>query len=547
MNLIPHRDGLLSDPVLVVGAGPVGLVFACEMLTQGIPVRVIDRAPESTLHSRAIVVWPRSMELLRRIDAARSLVDAGNRLDGVAFYSDKKLLGSIDMSRMKDTPYPFGLTISQDRTEDVIRRRLLELGGQVEHGVELVGLHNSTENRADRPVATLRHEDGRTEQVHAEYVLGADGARSAVRELLGIPFLGTGADVLFAIGDGPMQGEDLHTNMLLYCYTRTGALGFAPFGDGQFRLAVSVPGWDERQSPPRELFQRMMDERAPRRGVLGELRWTTVFRARRRIAANFRAGRCFLAGDAAHIFSAAGAQGMNTGIQDAANLGWKLGGVIRGVVDERVLGSYDPERRHAAQRVSATTGRQTGWGLLHRRSHIAVRDNMVRLARGTGVLQRLGAPLMSQNDVNYSVNQGVASTPLADFAATLRGQVRVGDRFPVFASRTADGETGDQWPRVRLDRYTVLMWAGDDRDTAWQRRVDQLRTVVAPSVAVVDVSGWPVLAGRLGSRPLAVVVRPDGHVAALDESASPQTVGRALTEVGALVSDPESGVSEAVS
>lgn len=529
MNLVSHRNDIIKNLVLVVGGGPVGLVFACEMLSQGIPVRVIDSSPESTLHSRAIVVWPRSLELLRRIGAADLLADAGNRLDGVAFYSDKKLLGSIDMCRLKDTPYPFGLIISQDRTEDVIRKRLIELGGRVEHGVELVGLDNA----ADCPVATLRHEDGRTEQMRAEWLLGADGSRSTVRQLLGIPFLGQGADVLFAIGDGPIDG-DLHTNMLLYCYTRSGALGFAPFGDGLFRLAVSVPGWDERQAPPRELFQRMMDERAPRRGVIGPLRWTTVFRARRRIAGDFRAGRCFLAGDAAHIFSAAGAQGMNTGIQDSVNLGWKLGGVIRGVVDERVLDSYDPERRHAAQRVSLTTGKQTSWGLLHKRRHIVARDGLVRLSRRTGALQRLGAPLMSQNDINYSTPR----TLLAEFVALLRHQVRIGDRFPVFAEQTHDRKADDQWPRVQPDRYSVLMWAGDSRDMSWQLVVAEMREALPSSVAVVDVSGWPALAGKLGGRPLVLVVRPDGHVAATENTVWPQPVLRVLAESGAAVAAP---------
>jgi 2-polyprenyl-6-methoxyphenol hydroxylase-like FAD-dependent oxidoreductase len=509
-NSTQKRSGA-RRPVLVVGAGPVGLVLASELLSQGVPVRIIDGTPPgSSLHSRAIVVWPRSLELLSRIGAAEPLAEAGNRLDAVSYYSQKRHLGSVEMSRLTDTPFPFGLVIPQDRTEDVIRERLVKLGGQVEQGT-VIGLANS----GRRPLVTAQWPDGRTEEIEADWVVGADGAHSAVRTLAGIEFLGSGEDVLFAIGDGPIDG-DLHNNELLYCYTRGGALGFAPFGNGQFRLAVSVPDWTERHAPPRELFQRVMDERAPRPGLIGPLKWTTIFRARRRVAETLRDGRVFLAGDAGHLFSAAGAQGMNTGIQDAVNLGWKLAGVIRGVFEPGILDTYDSERRLAAERVVLTTAKQTSWGLFNRRREVAVRDTLVRVAQRTGVLQRFGAPLMAQHDVTYR--------PADSLWQTLPGVTRkvgVGDRLPVFSHHGGHDDSAapgqGRWPDIDAQSPTVLLWAGERQDGAWVRQRDALRTSLPDTFPVRDISGWPGFVALLGKEPKAVLVRPDGHVAALTE------------------------------
>ncbi|WP_327156036.1 FAD-dependent monooxygenase [Streptomyces tubercidicus] len=531
MMTIPLRERPGERPVLIVGGGPVGLVLACELLSQGVPVRVIDGTPPgSSLHSRAIVVWPRSLELLHRIGAAEPLAEAGNRLDAVSYYSEKRPLGSIEMSRLKDTPYPFGLVIPQDRTEDVVRERLVALGGRVEQGT-VTGLDNS----GRRPVVDVAWTDGRTEQIEADWVVGADGAHSSVRRFAGIEFLGSGEDVLFAIGDGPIDG-DLHTHELLYCYTRGGALGFAPFGDGQFRLAVSVPGWTAEHAPPRELFQRVMDQRAPRRGLIGPLKWTTIFRARRRVAETLRDGRVFLAGDAGHIFSAAGAQGMNTGIQDATNLGWKLAGVIRGTLEPGILDTYDSERRLAADRVVLTTAKQTSWGLFHKRREVAVRDTLVRAAQRTGVLQRFGAPLMAQHDVTYRPAESLWQT-----MPGITRRVRVGDRLPVFSRHATQGANSaagaGRWPFVDAERPTVLMWAGVRQNNEWVRQRDELLKMLPAGAPAQDISAWPGFAPLLGKEPRVVLVRPDGHVAAvtgLDRAELRMALRRVHVALGAL-------------
>ncbi|MFF6828791.1 FAD-dependent monooxygenase [Streptomyces longwoodensis] len=518
----PQRGGPGERrPVLVVGAGPVGLVLATELLAQGVPVRLVDHAAaQPQQHSRASVVWPRSLELLGRIGASEPLIERGNRLDSVQYYSDKRHLGAVEMSRLAGTPYPFGVVVPQDTTEEVIRTRLAAYGGEIEFGT-LTGLDTAGE----RPVAEVRRADGSTDRVEAEYVIGADGAHSAVRRFAGIELLGTGNDVLFAIGDGPVAG-DLDQHALVYCYSRSGALGIAPFGGGTYRLAISVPDWRGEQGPPPELFQRFVDERSPRPGIVGELEWSTIFRARRRVAETMRAGRVFLAGDAAHVFSAAGAQGMNTGIQDAVNLAWKLAGVVRGAFEPGILDTYDTDRRLAAERIVLTTAKQTSWGLFKRRHELALRDATVRLAHRTGALQRFGAPLMAQHDVSYRPAES-----LRDTLPGLTRRIRTGDRLPVFAAHDAPQPNAERWPAIDPARLTVMLWAGARQDAAWLAARASVTAAVPEGVPVRDVSGWPGFAPLLGTAPRALVVRPDGHVAAIVEP-EPTAVRTALRRAG---------------
>lgn len=514
-------------PVLVVGAGPVGLVLATELLSQGVPVRLVDNSAAGPVqHSRASVVWPRSLELLGRIGAAQPLVDSGNRLDSVQYYSDKRPIGSIEMSRLTDTPYPFGVVIPQDTTESVIRTQLASYGGEIESGT-LTGLDTS----GPRPLAEVEHVDGSTEQIEADWVIGADGARSAVRTFAGIELLGAGNDVLFAIGDGPVEG-DMDPHALVYCYSRTGALGIAPFGEGQFRLAISVPDWDKEQGPPSELFQHFLDERSPRPGLVGKLDWSTIFRARRRVAETMRSGRVFLAGDAAHVFSAAGAQGMNTGIQDAVNLAWKLAGVVNGIFEPGILDTYDTDRHLAAERIVLTTAKQTSWGLFKRRHEISARDGALRLAQRTGLLQRFGAPLMAQHDVSYRPAES-----LRDTLPGLTRKVRAGDRLPVFAAHGAPQHGADRWPSIDPARLSLLLWAGKRQDFGWVESRDALTATAPADVVVQDISGWPGFTPLLGDAPKALLVRPDGHIAAVTDP-EPAAVRTALRRAGSAFRTP---------
>ncbi|MFE6836824.1 FAD-dependent monooxygenase [Streptomyces sp. NPDC057705] len=528
-----RRESAPAPDVLVVGAGPVGLVVACELVQQGIPVRLVDASVTSPEHSRAAIVWPRILEQLRRIGAAAPLIDAGHQVDGVSFYSEGSRLGSVSMNHLPGTPYRFALTIPQNVTESVLEKRLLELGGSIERGVTLERLTQGPQ----RTRVSLRTAEGTVEEAEYGWVVGADGAHSTVRKQLGIAFEGEAPDLTFAIADAPVEGGLSH-RMLHYLYSARGAFGLAPLDGVNFRLAVSVPHREEgAAAPSRELFQERLEQVAPGAGTIGDLHWSTTFRLRCRTAAAFRQGRCFLAGDAAHIMSPAGGQGMNTGLIDAVSLGWRLAGVIRGRLADSVLDEYDAERRAAAHRITRTTGLQTRWGLVSGRARTVARDGIARVADTTGLLQRVAAPVMSQLDIGYAPPQDRwsavkgAATRLAGISG-----VRPGTRLPVFVAEPGDEDRRTGRPRIAGDRLSVLLWPGVHRGPGWAERAAAARAAIPAGTAVVDLAEVvsPDLERSFPRDPAAAVVRPDGHLAAFVPLTRPWEIAPALRRAGLL-------------
>lgn len=494
----------MTEPVVVVGAGPVGLVLACELLQQDVPVRILDASRGHSPHSRATVVWPRLLELLHRIGVSERLAAEGQRIQGVSYFSDHAPLGTAWLNRLESTPYPFAVGIPQNRTEDILERRLHELGGKVERGCTLTEIDVS----GPLPLARFVGTDGTAEDITASYLVGADGAHSTVRKLLKTPFDGNRLEVSFAITDAEISGN-IAPDLVSYCYTPQGSLALGPVDAGVQRVAVSVPPGTTGESPERDFFQRIVTERGPGGIELGELRFSTTFNVNIRTAARFRTGRCFLAGDAAHIMSPAGAQGMNTGLQDAVNLGWKLAAVFRGQLAEDALASYDVERRAAAHAVTRSTSLQTRWGFLRHPAQIALRDGIVRGADRLGLLQRQLAPKIGQLDATYNpdpVSRG--------------GRIRPGDRVPALLG---EEHPSGRWASVSRDHWTVLLHAGRRRPATWHRSRAAVLRAVGDLADVVDApsqSHGP-LADALGARPVAAVVRPDGHLyQALDVTAA---------------------------
>ncbi|GHE12637.1 FAD-dependent monooxygenase [Streptomyces alanosinicus] len=503
----------MNEPVVVVGAGPVGLVLACELLQQDVPVRILDSSRGHSAHSRATVIWPRLLELLQRIGVSDVLAEEGQHIQGVTYSSNQMPLGTAWLNRLDSTPYPFAVGIPQTRTEDILERRLHELGGKVERGCTLTEIDTS----GRLPVGRFVGSDGSTEDITASYLVGADGAHSTVRKLLDIPFDGDQLSVCFAITDAEVSGN-IASDLVSYCYTPQGSLALGPLEAHVQRIAVSVPPGTQGESPEREFFQRIVAERGPGGIELGELRFSTTFHVNIRTAAHFQSGRCFLVGDAAHIMSPAGAQGMNTGLQDAVNLGWKLAAVARGQLAESGLRSYDVERHAAAHAVTRSTSLQTRWGFLRHPAQIALRDGIVRGADRVGVLQRRLAPKIGQLDATYN------PVPVS------RGEVRPGDRVPVVLGERH--QLGGRWAGVSRDRWTVLMHAGRRRPDTWHRTKAAVCAAVGDLAEVLDApsqSHGP-LVDALGTRPVVAVVRPDGHLYRKLGADAPEAVAEAVRQ-----------------
>lgn len=429
--------------VLIVGAGPVGLVLACELLRRDVDVRVIDRSRTPVAQSKAIIVWPRTLELLAGTGIAAEMVRSGHRLDGVRFHADGSVLGSVTVADLPDSRFNHVLMLPQWETERILQDRFAELGGKIEWGVELVRTTMGT----DGAETVLVSQDGREETTTASWLVGADGAHSTVRKALGVGYAVHTPNLTFAIADAPVTGP-IDDRYLHYCYSAKGALGIGPLGDGVFRFAVSAK---EGQRANRELFQSALDERAGGMGTVGEPLWSALFQVRCATAERFRSGRAFLVGDAAHVVSPAGGQGLNAGIHDAVNLGWKLVGVINGLLAERVLDTYHAERHEGVRRVSAVTDRQTRWGLLVEPRKALARNVLVRAAAASGILQRFGAPLFSGTEATCRPRRFA-------WAALRYPAVRVGGRLPFLAEECGAGPSslpmlvlspGSGWSAIR--------------------------------------------------------------------------------------------------
>lgn len=521
-------------PVLIVGAGPVGVMLACRLLQSGIAVRIVEQNAADTddgPHSKAILIVPRVLELLRSIGVSDALVSAGQQVPAYRYYSEGRLIGTATrMDRLTDTPYPFLLSLPQPATERVLRARLAALGGTVEHGVSLTDLQVD----ADGVVARLRHPDGSTEAVATRYLAGADGAASTTRRLLGGVLDGDATDVTYLISDVRLEGQVPVDAQ--YYYSRQGVVTIIPMRDGWYRLAGNVP----HDTPPGEwstLIQQLVDARARTGFRVGELRYARLVRPRCGVAQVFRTGRAFLLGDAAHVITPAGGQGMNLGIQDAMNLGWKLAGVLNGRLPESVLDSYQGERRTSAVRTARTTAQIIGVALRRDPARALVRDTLFRIADRSGLVQRALTPLFSQLDVNYG------RTLLPGPIGTRPGPACPGARVALFGSTDTPDDPRAGGRVLAPDTYTVIAWSGRTGRSGpgGGRAIEPARRrllgELPAHVPVLDLRCTPgdTLARTLGRRAGFAVVRPDGHLVLRSEDPGEVTAflrGATLTPIG---------------
>ncbi|HEX9102595.1 MAG TPA: FAD-dependent monooxygenase, partial [Polyangia bacterium] len=341
--------------ILVVGAGPTGLSLAIELGRRGVPFRVVDKATVRSDKSRALAVQARSLELMRPWGVADELVANGQKALAAQFFVERKPSTVVEFGDIgvDDTPYPHLLFTSQADTERLLDAALARLGGRVEWGVELA----AAADRGDHVAVTLRHAD-RAEEARFAWVVGCDGAHSAVRHAAGLPFAGAAYEQDFVLADLKIAWDAPER---VYFFLGRGKNAVVlPLRDGQQRIigtygAPPPPGAGDE--PSLAELEALMREVCPLAHTLGEPSWKARFRLHHRGVSRYRAGRLLVAGDAAHIHSPAGGQGMNTGIQDAVNLGWKLALVARGAAPATLLDSYDEERRPVGQRLLSFTDR----------------------------------------------------------------------------------------------------------------------------------------------------------------------------------------------
>ncbi|MBV8578480.1 MAG: FAD-dependent monooxygenase [Acetobacteraceae bacterium] len=491
---------------LIVGAGPTGLVMAHELARDGIQCRLIDKAPHRAMESRAIAIHARTIETFELMGLADAFLNAGHRITGVNTYGESGRIAHAAFG-MLDTRYPFVLGVPQDETERILEEHLARHGVRVERNTELISLA-----RRESSVSVRLCTAGQVEEVETDWLLGCDGAHSAVREQLGISFSGATYPEHFVLADVKVAGDLDHAEAQVWLH-REGALAFFPLPEDRWRLIIinSPPDW--RGEPSLAQCQALVDERGLDRLRLGDPRWTAVFRIHRREAARFRKDRVFLLGDAAHIHSPVGGQGMNMGIQDAFNLAWKLSLVVRNGGNPELLDSYEAERKPVDEAVIRQTDRATRLVSLHGTVARFIRDHMMSLlTQIPAVAEKLGQGL-SGLAINYR------HSPIIEEHAAGTAGPAAGDRAPDAPLVAAKGGASLRLYNLFAEHRHVLLLLGDGREALAPTLPGFPETVLAayriapPGTAggdFIDRDG--VVAKRYGSAPAAYLIRPDGYV-----------------------------------
>ncbi|WP_395366170.1 FAD-dependent monooxygenase [Streptomyces sp. YH02] len=372
------HTGTTTD-VLIVGAGPVGLSAAAELRRHGVRCRLVDRLPARLPYAKAVGIQPRTLELWDRMGLVRAVLEAAVPMRGQLTYVNGAETTRLALELPPDVPYGFA-ALPQYETERLLEEYVAGLGTTIERGTELVSFVQDP----DGVTALLRTASGWTEELRVPYLIGCDGARSVVRKTLGLSYEGGAFPEAYMLGDVVAEADwDLPRGYALRSEHRAAdgslddVLVCIPLpGDGRYRMSMKVP--PELATPPSDglahglqgghgpglpHLQAVVDRLAPGPARLSDLRWSSVFRISHRIVGRYGEGRVFVAGDAAHIHPPTGAQGMNTGIQDAANLAWKLALVVRGEAGPGLLGSYDAERRPVGEEVVGRTVRHATRGI----------------------------------------------------------------------------------------------------------------------------------------------------------------------------------------
>ncbi|WKU47482.1 FAD-dependent monooxygenase [Streptomyces sp. VNUA116] len=468
--------------VLVAGAGPTGLLAACELLRRGVPVRLVDQAPAPAPAPRALSLWPRALAILDDLGIGDDVRAASVRIDGYRYFT-----GGRPLAAFAFPPWCAARNLPQYETEALLTRRLHELGGTVERGVRLVDFAPTDGG----VTVALRHADGRTERARTPYLLGADGARSTVRERLGTGFTGSTYPMTFAVLDTRVGGAALPSGEIRYYQAPSGTLVIVPMPGEVFRVLTALPAG--APVPGIADMQELIDARGPRGVRITEPVHHAAFRVHARRAAVLRRGRVFLLGDAAHVHSPAGGQGMNNGLQDAHNLAWKLAAVLHGDSPASLLDGYEPEREEAARRIVRDTDVQTRAWMVDGRVRVAARDAAFRLLDRTGAVTRFYAPVMAGHRLAYRPQRRTQGP------GRPCGGVRAGELFP---RGVVDGAGWALLLAVRPGAGTA--WAEEAAAVAAGRRGVRSVRLDLPAVA-------PATRCR---RPGYYLIRPDGYVSA---------------------------------
>ncbi|ASV98447.1 FAD-dependent monooxygenase [Paraburkholderia aromaticivorans] len=542
-----------ASPVLIVGAGPTGLAAAMSLARAHIPVRLIDKAMQPNPYSRAIGIQARTLELLEQHRLIEPFLELGHRARIANLFSNGMRLAQLDFDPLH-TRYPYLLFLDQSVTERLLTEHLATFGVTIERGVELTMFSQGAAGLQ----ATLRRADGHTETMRPSYMIAADGAHSTIRHRLGLGFEGKTLEQTFLLADLHAETDWPEDEFHIFA-SGEGLVALFPMGHGRHRLiadhaiepaAVAPPGTpavlgepplNRVPSPSLEACEALIARRVRERVDVSDLAWSSYFHVNSRMVDRLRVGRIFLAGDAAHVHSPAGAQGMNTGIQEAFNLGWKLARVLKGAAPDRLLDTYHLERHPIERDVLRQTGFITQMAEADHGPLKLLRERVMPVLAALGPLRDAARLTISELSIQYR------RSPLT-LERVLDGGPRAGERAPDALVHVVDGPLGRApgvgcmfdlhdpaffslfllVPPLPVDETPLDPAAkhAPPPDAELERVAADVERLLPGAVRIWRITdttgdGGPALSESYGrTRPSFYLVRPDGYISARGRTGS---------------------------
>jgi 2-polyprenyl-6-methoxyphenol hydroxylase-like FAD-dependent oxidoreductase len=509
--------GMQTD-VLIVGAGPTGLALACQLIRYGIDFIVIDKNETTTPHSKAIGVQARTLEIYEQMGLAGPLIALGEPAEKAKMFAGGKVRGEIDFGDLGKgmSPYPYVLFVEQGRHEALLYDHIRSHGREIRWNTELVQFAQ-TSNGAS---AELKTESGETVSVDAKFLIGCDGAKSIVRRSLGLKFEGSTFERIFYVADVRLEWKYGHDALQVFLM-KNSLLAFFPMtGEKQYRIVGTFPeefSKDEGDVLYEEIEEQIKKDTNVQLDIT-HVNWFSTYRVHTRHVEKFSVERCFLAGDSAHIHTPAGAQGMNTGIQDGYNLAWKLAWVLERGASEKLLDTYNEERLPNAEALMKTTDRffnlAAGKNPIFAFIRLYVFPYVAQFLFSLDLVKRFVFPRISQIAINY--RRSSLSNTEGSF------DVKAGDRMPWFE---VEGKSVYDFLREPLFHLIVFSNATDeipalppDLVEKWNSRIDS--NFFKLSGAVSEKFGT--------QRSFFLILRPDNYIGLISDKFSPQAVAEYL-------------------
>jgi len=501
--------------VLIIGAGPTGLMAACQFAKLGIKFRIIDKNKEPNTQSRALAIHAASMEIFSQMGIAEQFVELGRRTKGINYLVNGKVMQHIALSEFGKglTEFPYLLMLEQSKTEKLLVDFLRQQGHEVERETELI-----TFNQDETVVkATIKQVGKNEETILTPWVIGADGAKSIVRQKLNIPFGGETYPINLFVLDCKVNWQ-LQNDEMYIAFSNYSFAGFFPMPEERCRIIGFVPKEvGEKENISFEDVNKGFSERMQMKIELSDPNWISMYHSHHRYVSQFRKGRCFLAGDAAHIHSPVGAQGMNTGLQDAYNIAWKLALVITAQARENILDTYQQERLPFARQLVKTTDRAFGITVSRnffiKKMRMYVAPKILSIVLNVNFIARFIFKNISQIGMSYPNSLLSLNATHGSFASNAP---KPGERIPYLEFKNISGKTQTIQQMVRGSSLQLFLFSRDIEEIDMQlmcqvaKKYGQIITVESVPLIPDNENLYKSLGIKNNG---CYLVRPDFHIA----------------------------------